>query len=382
MEFGWSDEEQGFRDEIRAFMRAQLPPAWFSRVPGEEPYSQVTREFCRALAARGWMVPHWPREYGGSGASAWMFAILTEELWTAGEPRGSQYMNANYIGPAIMNAGTQAQKLEHLPRIAAGDVHWCQGFSEPEAGSDLAAMRTRAVREGDHYVIDGQKIWTSYAMQADYCFLLARTSERGISVFLVPMKSPGVSVVPLPAMLDIHVMHHLRFEGVRVPESCRLGAENAGWKIVRDALADERVGAPRHMRAEHVLQTLVAQARARGAFDDPRLHERADRAIAACRAARLLSYQARQSRAEGALAAPDAYLGRVAIIKAERAVADFAAYLGADEGLEHGSWEDSEFRTTLIAGLGAGSYEVQLNLVARLWLQLPKPGEEEMARGA
>jgi alkylation response protein AidB-like acyl-CoA dehydrogenase len=376
MEFGWSAEEAAFRQEVRAFIDETLPEGWRTGVPGDEPYSDVTMGFCRKLAAKGWFAPHWPREYGGGGdLSPWRFAILTEELWANGEPRGSQYMNVNWIGPAIIGAGTDDQKRRFLPPIAAGEMLWCQGFSEPEAGSDLAALQTSARRDGDDYVINGEKVWTSYAAGAHYCFLLARTGDGatgggGISIFLVPMDAPGVRVAVIPTMLAIHQIHHLTFEDVRVPVADRLGDENAGWSVIRDALADERVGTPRHMRAAAVLETVVTQAQRQGRIGAADVASIVQ-ARAACAAARLMAYRFRQLRGEGQVEG-EANVARAAIVRAERAVAEVAANLGGPEGLIAGSLYDGEFRTSLIAGLGGGAYEIQLNLIARLWLHLPK----------
>ena len=377
MEFGWSADEQTFRQEVRAFIRENLPQDWWTRVPGEEPYSDLTLDFCRKLAAKGWYAPHWPRAYGGGGDDTpWRFVILSEELWAVGEPRGSQYMNVNWVGPAVITAGSEEQKARLLPQIASGDMLWCQGFSEVEAGSDLAAMGTAAVQDGDHYVVNGEKIWTSYAKKADYCFLLARTdpassSGGGISVLLVPMDSAGVTVEVVPTMLDIHVVHRLTFKDVRVPVSNRLGEENAGWSVIREALSNERVGTPRHIRAEALLDSLITEAKRRGALDRSVLVEAAQ-ARAACRAARLLAYKVRQMGAGGRDPGPEAYVARVAIVNAERAVAEVASNLAGLAGLESGAAADGEFRTAMVAGLGGGSYEMQLNLVARLWLNLPK----------
>jgi alkylation response protein AidB-like acyl-CoA dehydrogenase len=378
MEFGWQRQEQQFREALRAFIRDQVSEKSRLLVPGEDPYSQDSVAFCKRLAERGWLVPHWPAEYGGSDASPWMFVILSEELWAAGEPRGSQYMNVNWIGPAIIAAGTEEQKRLHLGRIASGDVLWCQGFSELDAGSDLIAMQTYAEREGDEYVIRGEKVWTSYAPKAEYCFLLAKT-QRGddpahsISIFLVPMKTPGIRVEVVPSMLDIHAIHRLTFDAVRVPASCRLGEENQGWPIVRDALSDERVGTPRYQRAEAVLDHVMQLAEEQGRLAvDTLLQRAATQARAACHAARLFSYQVRQGRANGSGAGPEAYLGRVAIVRAERQVSDVVMEVVGEASLVSGSVADGEFRTAMIAGLGGGSYEMQLNLIARLWLKLPK----------
>ena len=376
MEFSWTPEQESFRREVRDFIQETLPDNWWSRVPGEEPYSAVTLEFCRKLGAKGWLTPHWPVEYGGGGdTSPWRAAIMNEELWSNGEPRGSQYMNTNWIGPAIIAHGSEWQKQHFLPPITRGEALWCQGFSEPSAGSDLAAMKTSAVRDGGDYIINGEKIWTSYARGAQYCFLLARTDPKtsggdGISIFLVPTKAPGFTIVPINGILDIHVTHHMTFENVHVPASSRLGPENAGWAIIRDALADERVGSPRHIRAAVILDNVVAQAHRDGRLSLAALRQAAH-ARAVCRAARIFVYRIRQLRAGGDAGA-EAYLARCAIVNAERAVAEVAADLAGPEGLISGSLADGEDRTSLIAGLGGGSYETQLNLVARLWLKLPK----------
>jgi len=376
MEFSWTAEQESFRRDVSAFIKETLPENWWSRVPGEEPYSEVTLEFCRKLGAKGWLTPHWPVEYGGGGdTSPWRAAILNEELWSNGEPRGSQYMNTNWIGPAIIANGTEQQKRHFLPPITRGEALWCQGFSEPGAGSDLAAMKTSAVRDGDDYVINGEKIWTSYARGAQYCFLLARTDPTttggsGISIFLVSTKTPGFRIVPINGILDIHVTHHMTFENVRVPAASRLGPENAGWTIIRDALADERVGSPRHIRAAIILDNVIAQAKRDGRLSLATLRQAAH-ARSVCRAARIFVYRIRQLRAAGDAGA-EAYLARCAIVNAERAVAEVAADVAGPEGLISGSLADGEYRTTLIAGLGGGSYETQLNLVARLWLKLPK----------
>src|SRR5581483_5327894 len=206
MEFGWTREQEDYRKRIRAALDELLPPDWYSKyVPqsyASDDQIAFSREFCPGLAERGLLVRHWPEEYGGGNGEAWEQFILAEEMKAAGEPRGPQYMNVNWIGPALMRYGTPEQKAQHLPGIAGGTTIWCQGFSEPGAGTDLAALRTKAERVGDHYVINGSKIWTSYARKADWCFLLARTGQgrKEISVFLIRMDTPGVSVTSFPGL--------------------------------------------------------------------------------------------------------------------------------------------------------------------------------------
>ncbi|HEX2485647.1 MAG TPA: acyl-CoA dehydrogenase family protein, partial [Myxococcota bacterium] len=344
--------------------------------PGSEAQAAFSRGFCAALAERGWLTPHWPASVGGRGASAWQHAILGEELWSRGEPRGPQYMNVNWIGPTILRYGSEAQQREHLPRIARGDVFWCQGFSEPDAGSDLVALRTRAVRDGDHYVVDGSKIWTSYANHADFCFLLARSDpassrHRGLSVLLVPMSLPGIEVREIPSVVGERYFHEVLFRGVRVPADARLGPEGEGWEVVGYALQYERVGAPRYARAARTLDRLVA-ALPPGALDDPALAARLGEARALCEAARLLSYRVVDQRARGEAPTADTNVARVAGTFAEQWVADLALELAGSGGFEAGSFADAQFRMGMTAGVAVGATEVQLNLIASRWLRLPR----------
>jgi alkylation response protein AidB-like acyl-CoA dehydrogenase len=195
-----------------------------------------------------------------------------------------------------MSYGTPEQKTFHLPKISSGNVFWCQGFSEPEAGSDLVSLRTLALRDGDGYVINGSKIWTSYVNYADYCFLIARTDpaskrHQGISVLLVPMDTPGVEVREIPSVVGDRYFFEVFFSDARVPVSCRLGPENEGWEVVQYALAFERVGAARYARAADILDELAELARARGMLEDPTILEKLGEARAICEASRMLTYR-------------------------------------------------------------------------------------------
>jgi alkylation response protein AidB-like acyl-CoA dehydrogenase len=342
MEFGWTEAELAFRAELRDFIADRLPEGWTTLIPGEHVATDFTRSFAADLAEHGMFASHWPSEYGGNDASPWQFILSGEELWAAGEPRGSQYMNVNWIGPAIFTSGTAEQKDEHLKRIAAGEVTWCQGFSEPGAGTDLAAMSTSAMRDGDEYVLNGEKVWTSYAQDAEYCFVLARTDPEsvgtsGISIFLVPTSTPGFGIEVIPSVLDIHEYNRLTFDDVRVPASARLGPEHEGWSVIRTALAHERIGGPRYARAALV-------------------------------AARILVYQAIDARVKGRPEDLAVSLARVAIVRCERVVAELALDIGGEESLLVGSVGHGQIKTSMIAGLGGGSAEVQLNQVARLRL--------------
>jgi len=379
VDFGWSDEESAFRREVGGFLAAELPADWdaISRDgPGSEAQVDFSRRFCPLLAERGWLTPHWPREHGGLGMSAWRYAILAEELWAAGEPRGPQYMNVNWIGPAIIRYGTDAQKREHLSRIARGDVLWCQGFSEPNAGSDLASLTTRAARSGSSYVVRGQKVWTSYAKSAELCFLLVRTGEpearhRGLAVLLVPMDRRGIEVREIDTVIGAHYFHEVFFDDVEVPASCLLGPENAGWEVAMYALQYERVGLPRYARAARALEELALAAAQRGPLP-ARIAPQIAEARALCDAARLLYYRVIDQRARDLPPTADANVARVALTMADRAVGDLALELSGSEALVDGSLGDSSFRTALPAGIATGTNEVQLGLVAERLLGLPR----------
>ena len=307
MEFDWTEDEAQHRAEIRDFLAEELPADWEEMAqhgPGGDAQAAFSKVFCGRMAARGWLTQHWPMEYGGRDASPWRHAMVGEEMWAIGEPRGAQYMNVNWIGPALMRYGSEAQKAEHLPRISAGDVLWCQGFSEPEAGSDLAALRTEALRVGDEYVINGSKIWTSYCNHADFILLLVRTDpdsrrHRGISVLLVPMDTPGIEIREIPSVVGERYFHEVFFTDVHVPVTTRLGPENEGWEVGGHALQCERVGAARYARAAVTLDRLAELARERGLLDDPIVVDRLGEARALCEAARVLTYKVIDLRAKG-----------------------------------------------------------------------------------
>src|SRR3546814_3680772 len=208
-------------------------------------------------------------------------------MWMAGEPRGGQYMNVNWIGPTLMLFGSGQQQQRYIPPMAQGKTIWCQGFSEPEAGSDLASLRTRADRHGDVYKINGQKIWTSYAGFADTCFLLARTSpgKGGISFFLLLMATSGITVRQIPRVTGEGDIHEVFFEDVEVPATAMLGSEGQAWELVRTSLSLERVGIPRFAMAARMLTRAVTTLNKDGRFVGSAI-EQAARAKAACEAAR------------------------------------------------------------------------------------------------
>lgn len=378
MDFRWNDEDRRFRTDLSAFLDEELASWERSETGlGSAVYTDFSRDFVKKLAARGWLTPHWPTEYGGQDKGAWQHFILGEEMWRRGEPRGPQYMNVNWVGPSIIAYGTDEQRRTHLPRIARGEVFWCQGFSEPEAGTDLASLRTRAVRDGDEYVINGQKIWTSYANAADYCFLLARTGppdsgRDGITAFLLPLDLPGVEIREIPNFIGAHSFNEMFLSDVRVPATAVLGEENRGWTIVRRTLAYERVGSPRYARAALILDHVADAARRNGTIHDSAVQDQLAHARGLCEAARILAYRVIDERAKSQEPSARAYQARAAMVQADRAVGDLTIDVLGAEALVEDTLGDAPFRNSLGAGIAAGSYETQLNLVSRRILQLPR----------
>jgi pimeloyl-CoA dehydrogenase large subunit len=246
----FTSEEIAFRDTLREFLRANIPAAIRERVgSGRHPTKQDIVTTQRILNARGWAVPHWPREWGGQDWTPVQRYIYTEELQSEAVPPPLPF-NTQMVGPVIGNFGSEAQKRRFLPRAANLDDWWCQGFSEPGAGSDLASLKTRAVREGDVYMVNGQKTWTTLAQHADWIFLLARTDaaakkQEGISFLLVDMKTPGITVRPIVTIDGGHEVNEVFFDDVRVPAENLVGQENKGWDYAKFLLGNERSGIAR-----------------------------------------------------------------------------------------------------------------------------------------
>lgn len=250
MDLRFTPEEIAFREEVRTFFRTEIPAAIRAKVSEGrklEREDYVTSQ--RILNDKGWAVPHWPVEHGGQPWSAVQRYIFMEELMQAAVPLPLQF-NCFMVGPVIAAFGSDAQKARFLPRIKSLEDWWCQGFSEPGAGSDLASLKTRAVHEGDHYIVDGQKAWTTLGQYADWMFCLARTDpaakkQAGISFLLIHMKSPGVTVRPIITIDGRHEVNEIFLDGVKVPADQLVGEENKGWDYAKFLLANERTGIAR-----------------------------------------------------------------------------------------------------------------------------------------
>jgi alkylation response protein AidB-like acyl-CoA dehydrogenase len=272
-----------------------------------------------------------------------------------------------------MRFGSEEQQARYIPPMARGETIWCQGFSEPEAGSDLASLRTRAEKHGSGYRINGQKIWTSYAQHAETCFLLARTApgRDGISVFLVPMDTPGIIVREIPSLIGEGDIHEVFWDNVEVPAGARLGAEGQAWEIARTSLSLERVGIPRFALATKMLHRAVSMLQQAGRFGYGAI-EQAARARAACEAARFYSYSIVDQRQHGIPTGPEASAARFATVMAERAVHEFVVE-HVPEALSGGeAMLLAHHQRAIVAGIASGAAEIQLNLIATDLLKLPR----------
>lgn len=379
MDFTWTDDQIAFRQRVRSFIDDRLPAEWEHLTEGLDVGSDYTvafsRKFCPELARAGLLVPHWPSEYGGLNADAWHHWILNEEMIRAGEPRSYQYMSVNWAGPALMRYGTPAQKAAFLPRIAAGTLVFCQGFSEPNAGSDLASLRTSARQDGADWIVSGQKIWTSAASFADYCILLARTGgpgRKGLTMFLVPMETPGIEVRVIPSKMGARALHEVFLQDVRLSPATILGEVNDAWSVVSHILHYERIGIPRYIISLHALDRAVKLLKDDGAFG-ALVRAQEARARAMCEAARLACYKVVHARVKDAAPSAATNLARIALVMADRLVAEFLGdhimdrLIGREDPVIAGA-----YRRTSATGIASGAAEIQLDLIARTHLQLPR----------
>ena len=243
MELGYTTEQEALRAELRAYYEQLLDADTVAELAQGHGIGPKQRSVWKQMCADGWAGIGWPKEYGGQGRSAIEQFIFFDESMRAGAP--VPMLTLNSVGPTIMKFGTDEQKADYLPRILSGDIHFCIGYSEPGAGTDLASLKTRAVRDGESYIINGQKMWTSLSSDADYCWLAVRTDpdapkHKGISMILVPMDSPGITLSPLN-LLGTHDINAVFFEDVVVPAANVVGGENEGWKLITNQLNHERV---------------------------------------------------------------------------------------------------------------------------------------------
>lgn len=384
MDYDFGERASALRSRLRELIAAEIPAGYLGAFTTDPADLETAQRFCRTLAGEGLLTCSWPKEYGGADGTVWEQTVLREEMWAHHEPRGAQYMGLNWVGPAIMAFGSEEQKARFLPPIAAGRVIWCQGFSEPGAGSDLAALSTRADPDGDGFRITGQKIWTSYAQMAQWCVLAARVGppgarkHDGITIFLVPMDREGIVVRPIASMLGPHHLNEVFLDGVRAEAAEVLGGVGNGWNVIRRALAHERVGIARYARCDRLM--------ARWAGDPDRLADLPDflrtqwaRALVQTRVARLLAYRAVADQEAGRPAEASASVARVAVTQCDQQVAELLSQAAGSRSLEgqaadaplSGAVED-HWRYAQAATVASGTIEIQRLIVARSLLGAPR----------
>jgi alkylation response protein AidB-like acyl-CoA dehydrogenase len=283
MDLTYPPEAQQFRAEIRAWLEENLPDGWFE--PGFEltpdERAGFNEEWPKRLFAGGWICATWPTEYGGKGLTTMQGVVLAEEFARAKAPLRADFFGDTLVGPTILQWGTEEQKKEFLPKIMSGEMAWCQGFSEPNSGSDLASLKTSAVLDGDEWVINGQKVWTTQGHHADYCFLLTRTDpeapkHKGISYLLVPMRQPGIEVRGITQPDGTAEFCEVFFDNARCPKDNVVGGVNNGWKVANSTLGFERgqSATTGFRRFQEELELMIAAAKDNGLADDPLVRQR------------------------------------------------------------------------------------------------------------
>ncbi len=312
MDLTYPPEAEELRAEVRDWLAAHLPEDWGARELTTAERERFSAEWNAQLSEGGWICASWPPEYGGRGLTTMQSVVLHEEFARAGAPLRADFFGDTLVGPTILQWGTDAQKQRFLPGIMSGEIAWCQGFSEPEAGSDLAALRTSAVRDGDEWRINGQKVWTSGAQRADYIFLLARTDPEapkhaGISYLLVPMAQPGVEVRPITQVDGSAEFNEVWFSDARAPLGNVVGGVDNGWKVAMTTLAFERgtSATTGFWRFKKELDDVIALARKRGRSDDPLVRQRLARAWSTVKIMEINGYRSLTGVLRGADADPD-----------------------------------------------------------------------------
>jgi alkylation response protein AidB-like acyl-CoA dehydrogenase len=376
MDFRMGEGATALRAQLRSIVDEQIPADFLGAFTEDPADLEVAQRFCLLLAEQGLLCLAWPEEFGGRGASIWEQTVVREEMWAHHEPRGAQYMGVNWVGPTIMRHGTPEQQRQHLPSISRGEVIWCQGFSEPEAGSDLASLRTTARPDGDGWRISGQKIWTSYATMAQWCFLLTRTSregkkQQGLTIFLVPMTAPGIEVRPIRSMMGPHHLNEVFLDDVPVTRADVLGTVGEGWKVVQEVLSYERVGIARYARCERLLQTAPVVLGDQWANLPTELRGRWARMLVHCRRARLLAYRVLALQGQGRVQPGDASAYRIAVTQLDQESAEVLmeilqlSELNEVKGQRFRRAVQDHWRYAQSSTVASGSIEMQRILLAR-----------------
>jgi alkylation response protein AidB-like acyl-CoA dehydrogenase len=385
--------QEELRDSLRAFLDAELPPEHEEGPESAEwapdaEYEWI-RAFNRRMGAAGWLVPHWPVEYGGRGLGILEQVIVREEL----AYRRAPLINPNglsMLGPILMKEGTEEQKALHLPGIASGEVIWAQGYSEPNAGSDLAALQMRAERDGDEYVLNGQKTWTSCGMRAEWMFLLARTSkekrrQEGITFLLVDMRTPGIEIRPIASMTGTVTFAEEFFTDVRVPVENRVGEEGDGWRVGKSLLSFERSNIARAARERRILDDLIGYCRtlartSRDPLADSIARNELGRMIERVEVGRAICYRLAALQAEGHVPPHMASISKLyhsefaaeLVDVGSRLLGEYGNVMPGDAHCPARGQFSLGVMKQLLHKIGAGTSEIQRDIIAQTGAQLPK----------
>jgi alkylation response protein AidB-like acyl-CoA dehydrogenase len=387
MDFKFTEEEEKFRADVRSFLRSEWK---LGRVDVEDPETfAAARTFEKKMADRGWRTMHWPKEYGGQGVTHMMQIILREEMSYVGA-RILDGQGVHMIGPCIMVHGTEEQKKRFLPPIARCEVIWAQGFSEPNAGSDLASLQLRAVKDGDDYILNGQKTWTSAGTVGDWIHVMARTDtnapkHRGISYFVVDMKSPGITVMPIINMAGMAGFTDTYFDNVRVPKDQMIGEENRGWYVAMTTLDFERSSISFAAESAKTLEDLVKWAKetkrnGKAVIEEGvARHKLAEMAIE-IEVARLINYNVAYMQTHGLIPAYQASMAKTFGTELHQRLARtgmdlMGLYAGLDVKSKYAQLEGRIkylYLWTIGETIYAGSNEIQRNIMAQRGLGLPR----------
>jgi alkylation response protein AidB-like acyl-CoA dehydrogenase len=391
MDFDFTPEQEAFRKEVRAWLEANLPDdlrgrAFASSRADREEVARL-RAWQKTMAEAGYVGLDWPREFGGRGASIVEMVILYQEMARAESPQLVNRGGVSMLGPTLMKYGTPAQQTRFLRKILTAEELWCQGFSEPNAGSDLANLQTRAVRDGDHYVLNGQKVWTSMGHVADWGFFLVRTDpsaakHKGISFLLVDMKTPGITVRPLRQMTGEAEFNETFLDNVRVPVANLVGKEHEGWGVAITTLAYERdlLTFIRHISLRNALHRLVKLVRERGRGADPVVRQKIATLWIGEQVLQLNAYRSLTKILRGGQPGPEGSTSKLYWSQVDQELAQVATeILGPASQIAPGSaWAPDEGQWEFYAllaqasGIRAGTTEILRNILGERVLGLPK----------
>jgi alkylation response protein AidB-like acyl-CoA dehydrogenase len=388
LDFTYPPEAEAFRKEFRAWLDANLPDdlrghGWGGSLDVEADTLARLRDWNRRLADARYAAIAWPDEWGGRGASVMEQVVYAEEMHRAEAPGTLNPLGLSNIAPAIIEHGTDEQKRTLLPRMLRGDDIWCQGFSEPNAGSDLASLRTSAVRDGDYWIVNGQKTWNTLGNMANWCELLVRTDpsvpkHKGITCLLVDMTLPGVEVRPLVTITGEKEFNEIFFTDVRVPVDATLGPVNEGWRVAMTTLAYERgTVAKLHLGLRAKVQRLLDEAKAtplgdgRMAADDPVLRQQLARVYLEAELLKLISDRAISAEVHGRAMGPEGSIAKLVWSETEQHLTEVAAAVLGPDALLQGRWSRDRVysRALTIAG---GTTQVNKNILAQRILGLPR----------